>query len=134
MSGKKLADEVSVRVVFEPDGGGWHVFAPDVRGCRSWGRSLSEARGHIREALSLCEDVFSDARTAAATVLLEEHIKLPAHLRQAVRRVERARQTAAKARAIEADAARALTETLSLRDAGELLGISQEGVRRLKAG
>jgi predicted RNase H-like HicB family nuclease len=126
---------VSVQVVFEPEAdGGWHVYAPGVRGCRSQGRSIAEARGHIREALALCDDVFSDAATAAATVTLDEDIRLPAPLRQAVRRAERAREQAVKARAVEAETARLLTETLSLRDAGEVLGISQEGVRRLKAG
>lgn len=124
----------SVRVVFEPDAdGGWHVHAPDVRGCRSQGRSIAEARGHIRKALALCTDVFDDATTAAATIALDEDIRLPAPMRRVVQRIERAREQAAAAKAIEAEGARELTARFSLRDVGELLGISQEGVRRLKA-
>jgi hypothetical protein len=47
----------------------------------------------------------------------------------------KAETEAAKARAASLEAARKLTETVSLRDAGELLGLSQEGVRKiLKAG
>jgi predicted RNase H-like HicB family nuclease len=42
-----------LKVVFEPDGGAWHVHVPAVQGCRSHGRSLSEARRSIREALAL---------------------------------------------------------------------------------
>ena len=42
-----------MKVVFEPDGGAWHVYVPAVQGCRSHGRSLSEARRNIREVLAL---------------------------------------------------------------------------------
>lgn len=42
-----------LKVVFEPDGGAWHVHVPAVPGCRSHGRSLSEARRNLREALAL---------------------------------------------------------------------------------
>jgi predicted RNase H-like HicB family nuclease len=136
MPRKKLADQAmtEIRVVFEPDEDGWLVRAPDVQGCHAWGRSIAEARSHIREALATCVDVFPDPDAVARDARLIEDIRLPASLRRAVRRAERAREQAAKARAIEADAARAITDALSLRDAGELLGLSPEGVRRLKAG
>jgi predicted RNase H-like HicB family nuclease len=49
--GTKVTDPLNV--VFEPDGGAWHVHVPAVPGCRSHGRSLSEARRNIREALAL---------------------------------------------------------------------------------
>ena len=42
-----------LKVVFELDGGAWHVYVPAVPGCRSQGRSLSEARCNLREALAL---------------------------------------------------------------------------------
>jgi len=56
----------ALKVVFEPDGGAWHVYVPAVRGCRSHGRSLSEARRNIREALALFDresaELFEDVR------------------------------------------------------------------------
>jgi predicted RNase H-like HicB family nuclease len=120
-----------IRVVFTPGDGGWLIAAPDVRGCHTWGRSISEARARIREALATCIDVFADADAVARDATLKEEYRLPREMRAAVQRFERARDAAAKVKAEQAGAARAITGTLSLRDAGELLGISQEGVRQL---
>jgi len=42
------------RVVLKPDESGqWIAGVPSVRGCHTYGRSFSEARSRIREALSL---------------------------------------------------------------------------------
>lgn len=133
MSRPKLATQAvtEIKVVLEPDDGGWHIFAPEVRGCRTWGRSISEARTRIREALSTCVDVFADPDAVAREATLTEEFRLPREMRAAVQRFERARDAAAKVKAEQAGAARAITGTLSLRDAGELLGLSQEGVRQL---
>lgn len=122
----------SFKVVFkpEPDGSAWNASIPSVRGCHSHGRSLAEARRNIREALAVSLD--DEARDAiAAAALFEEDVRLPAPLRQAVQRFERTRAEATKLKADQASAARVLAERFSLRDAGELLGISQEGVRQL---
>ena len=135
----RLADQAlsaprSFRIVMEPDGGGWHVFAPDVQGCRSWGRSLAEARTRIREALATCVDVLGDdAASVARAARLEETVKVPATVRRALQRYERGKAAIAKGVALEREAARGL-DGLSLRDAGELLGVSAEQVRRLRAG
>jgi predicted RNase H-like HicB family nuclease len=118
----------------------WIVEIPSVRGCHSYGRSLAEARRNIREALSLFEeDVGGKADAVARAAVFDEEIRMPARTRAAVQRLRKAREksveVAARARKAEAAAARALTAELSLRDAGELLGLSQEGVRKiLKAG
>lgn len=123
------------KVVFEYDidekaGPGWLVSVPSVQSCHTDGRSLAEARRNIREALAVCLD--DEARDAIAeAAIFDEDIRLPASMRGAARRFAKARAAAAKAKADSAEAARALTETLSLRDAGELLGLSQEGVRQL---
>jgi predicted RNase H-like HicB family nuclease len=123
-------------VVFEHDEVGWHASIPEVQGCRTWGRSLSEARRHIREALSTCVDVFEDAAAVAAEASFVEDIRLPELPSRALAEVRAAAE--AQLRAAEAlrersrAVAQALTATgLSLRDAGDLLGVSQEQVRTL---
>jgi len=133
------AHPVTLKVTFEPDGGGWHVAIPSVPGCHTWGQSLGQARRNIREALAACSDVFADPAAVAATVKFEERMKLPAEVQAALRGQRRVRakatREAERLRLASAQTARVLTEKFSLRDAGELLGLSQEGVRNLlKAG
>lgn len=141
MPRKQLARTFKVIFELELDatkGPAWIVTIPSVQGCHSWGRSLVEARRNIREALAVSLD--DDARDAIAeSAVLEEDVRLPRMTAAALRRWRSARaateQVVAKARAKEAAAARGVTAGLSLRDAGELLGLSQEGVRKvLKAG
>jgi hypothetical protein len=66
--------------------------------------------------------------------VFEEHIRLPPAVRGTVARWRKAREKTAeviaKAHASEAAAARELAAAVSLRDAGELLGMSAEGVRK----
>jgi len=64
MPGRKVAYR-EMRVVYEPDGAGWHVYIPEVAGCRSHGRSIAEARKNIREALALCADEIPNAAAVA---------------------------------------------------------------------
>jgi predicted RNase H-like HicB family nuclease len=126
-----------VHVVYEPDGSGWHARIRNVRGCLTWGRSLSEARRNIREALSTCEDVFDDADRVARDAELIDEVHLPAQARRQLATYTKARSrlTAEQDRVRQAarGAAIALTRKagVSLRDAGELLGLSRERVRRL---
>lgn len=118
--------QATYRLIFElqPEAGSiWSVRVPHVR-IEAAGRSLAEARRNVHEALAA-------AGIDVAGATLEEDIRLTPPLRQALQRVERAREKVAAARAIEAEAARELTASFSLRDVGDLLGISQEGVRRL---
>ena len=82
----KVAAQVSFRVVYEPDEGGWHVYLPDVRGCRSWGRSITEARRNIREALATCADLFNNADAVACDATLVDEVRLPARAKRLVRR------------------------------------------------
>lgn len=141
MPRKRLVDPVTkLKVVFEPDEGGWHVYVPSLQGCRTWGRSLSEARRNIREAISLYEEDLGGHEKAAAyarDVAFEEEHVLPAPARKALERYETARAGAQAATVALSEAqgavARALTENaqVSLRDAGELLGLSAERVRRV---
>lgn len=136
MSRKKVADPVKLSVVFEPDEGGWHVHVPSLQGCRTWGRSLSEARRNIREAISLCEEELGDAEAVARDAVFEEELRLDESVRVLLDNAEaakaRAEAATAQAKALSVLAARRLAELTSLRDAGELLDLSQEGVRKLR--
>jgi predicted RNase H-like HicB family nuclease len=128
-------------VVFEPDeGGGWHVYIPSVRGCRTWGRSLDAARRYIREALATCVDVLgADADRIAREAELVERTKLSPATRKAIaeyhRMKTRADQLMERSQLFARRAATGLTkhERVSLRDAGALLGLSHERINQMVA-
>ena len=137
MSGKKL-DSRTFKVVYEPDGTGWLVRIPEVKGCHSWGRSLGEARRHIREALSICDDVLGpEAERIARDATFDETMKVSSGTMAAVKAYtsvkEQAEAIQARAQEKQIRAAKALVkaEGVSLRDAGEFLGLSAERVRKL---
>lgn len=44
----------SPRVIIEPDEGGtFHGYVPALQGCRTWGKTISEAQKHLKEAMQL---------------------------------------------------------------------------------
>jgi predicted RNase H-like HicB family nuclease len=112
------------------ESGAWLARVPEVAGCHAYGRTLRQVRRRVREALSLWVD---DAESAE----LVEHVRLPTQVRQALRRAEAARSRAERerlsAQEVTIAAARQLVEShdLSLRDAGELLGLSHQRVQQL---
>jgi len=117
-------------VVYERDeSGAWNAHVPEVPGCHTYGRSLRQARERIREALGLWVD---DADQAE----LVPHIRLPRKAHLAVRRAKssRARVARDQQQATEAadEAIHCLAQLgLSVRDAGEVLGISHQRAQQL---
>jgi predicted RNase H-like HicB family nuclease len=126
-------------VVYEPDEGGWLAQVPEVQGCLTWGRTLEAARRNIREALSTCSDVFDEPDKVARDAELVDDVRLPRDAKKALEaaRTARAKATDAATSAKDATehAAKALVRDvgLSLRDAGELLGLSHERVKQTLA-
>jgi len=113
------------RVVYGLDESGhWIATVPRVKGCHTYGRSLSEARARIREALGLFVD-------DAARAELTDEIRLPAEMRRLVVSFRAARERAESERKQAEVAARQLAERLSRRDAAELLNISHQRVQQL---
>jgi predicted RNase H-like HicB family nuclease len=117
-------------VTYEKEGSGlWLAQVKGLAGCHTQGRTIAQARERIREALSLYDDRAHKAR-------LSDDVRLPGDVRRLVvaQRSARSAQEAVqeKLRALNVKTARALTGRvgLSLRDAGELLGASQETVRQ----
>jgi predicted RNase H-like HicB family nuclease len=121
-------------VSYERDKSGWWVAqvkeAPEAI---TQGRTIAEARRRIREALALA---LNDDRKAERAKLVDD-VKLPPDARRALARAQAARKR------LEAETARVQGSTeaairqlvkrlgLSVRDAGELLGISHQRVQQL---
>ncbi len=116
-------------VVERDEDGYWFVDFPDVSGCHTQGRTLRQARARMRDALSL---YVADAQNA----VLVEDLRLPSetlakvqqsdHLRDQACQVQQESQRANK------DAVRGLLAIgLTLRDAGEVLGLSYQRVHQL---
>jgi predicted RNase H-like HicB family nuclease len=39
------------RVIIEPDGKNFHAYVPVLKGCHTFGKTIAEAKKHIREAI-----------------------------------------------------------------------------------
>lgn len=125
-----MSEKRTYVVVYERDEleDAWNVRAAGFDGCQTYGRSLSAAKGRIREALALwlgCE---------SSTLVLED--RLPPRLAAVAKRANGARReaerAAARAQQEVAGAALELTELgLSRRDVAELLGLSHQRVQQL---
>ena len=116
---------------YEKDETGWWVATVrEVRGCHTQGRTIEQARRRIREALGLFVDHADKAE-------LIDDVVLPANARTLLKRVlstrKRAEEEAIKLQNTTAEAAQVLTKDLgvSVRDAGELLGLSHQRVHQL---
>lgn len=118
-------------VCYERDEDGWWVASiRAVPGCHTQGRTISQARRRIREALSLFVDNSNSA-------VLVDKVRLPAGIKHLLNKVETSRKRAELEKntlgMLTLDAAKALTQELgvSVRDAGELLGLSHQRIQQL---
>jgi predicted RNase H-like HicB family nuclease len=41
------------RVIIEPDGKAFHGYVPALRGCHTWGKTISETKKHLGEAIEV---------------------------------------------------------------------------------
>ena len=137
---RQVATRLTHHVTFERDASGlWVASIPAVPGCHTQGRTLEQARRRIREALAVSLDGLSDeqADEAARNAELLEEICLPRPVRVKLDRYHAKRLQAERANKelqdTTAAAASELTQRfgLSLRDAGELLGLSHERVNQV---
>lgn len=132
MSRSRMAEPVSIYTIrYEKDETGWWVATvKEVRGCHTQGRTIEQARRRIREALGLFVDHAESAE-------LIDDVVLPANARTLLKRVlstrKRAEEEAIKLQVTTAEAAEVLTKDVgvSVRDAGELLGLSHQRVHQL---
>jgi predicted RNase H-like HicB family nuclease len=121
-----------VKAVFEREPDGWWIaYVPSVPGCHTQGRTLAQARERIKESVAVSLD-------DPVPVLLQE-VRLPKKIEGVLLTLKAARVKAddAEAKANEASkrAARLLDEWgVSLRDAGELLGLSHQRVAQILEG
>lgn len=129
-----MATEKVYTVKYERDESGWWVAqVAEVPAAITQGRSLAEARRRVREALA----VALDDDLAARAAVLRDLVRLPATAKRltASARSERARASVVAARAEKATWRAALQLTkgcgLSVRDAGEVLGLSHQRVQQL---
>ena len=121
---------------FDRDASGWWVArVKEAPAAITQGRTLAEARRRIREVLVLA----LGSSSAARRVALVEDVRMPATALRALREVAASRTRLVQ----EKDRLSAAIETaistlldgmhLSVRDAGELLGLSHQRVQQLRA-
>jgi len=129
----KAVNRYTVRYERDRDSGWWVAQVKEAPAAITQGRTIAETRRRIREALALAID---DDRAAEKAELVDE-VKLPTDARRALERAradrKRSEAEAKRAQATTALAVRKLIKRvgLSVRDAGDLLGISHQRVQQL---
>lgn len=124
-------------VSFDRNEAGWWVArVKEAPAALTRGRTLAEARRRMREALVLA----LGSGSAARRIALVEDVRLPATALRALREVAASRTRLVQERDRLSDAIDSAISTLldgmhlSVRDAGELLGLSHQRVQQLRAG
>ena len=122
----------ALTAVFDRDAHGmWIVELAEEPRVHSYGRTLTKAREHIRDAAALWFDI------DAAEVALAEDVRLPERARSRATRALQARRRAVESQQAAAvatrDAALALVRDarLSVRDTADILGVSHQRVQQL---
>jgi predicted RNase H-like HicB family nuclease len=121
----------SYTVTYQRDESNWWVARiKSIPGCHTQGRTIDQARRRIREALGLFIDD-SDA------VELKDDVILPKTAKRLLEQVKENRKRAEKEstqlQQSTAEAARMLTQEIgiSMRDTGELLGLSHQRIHQI---
>jgi predicted RNase H-like HicB family nuclease len=132
VSWEEVARPMSYVVDLDRDeDGAWVATARGVQGCHTQGRSILQALSRIREALAVCidKDVVPDE--------IETRVHLPAEVRLIVAEYESActrlelEQKAAHSATGRAVETLVRELSLSVRDAGAVLGLSHQRVHQL---
>lgn len=117
---------------FHREGDVWVAEVREVPQAHTYGRTLTRAKEHLRDALALYLDV--DVDDVEIRVHLSSNEAASALLETAQSARTRADDAAAQARQATSAAALALVQTgLSMRDAGAALGVSHQRVEQLVA-
>jgi len=120
----------SYTVLYERDSTGWWVASvPQVPGCHTQGRTIRQARERIREALGLFVKNVSKVRLVDDVRLPKDVRRLIDAQRVARQRIERDQEHAQET--LRRAARRLAKLRVSVRDAGELLGLSHQRVQQL---
>jgi predicted RNase H-like HicB family nuclease len=123
-----MAKAKTYTVIYEHDGKMWFARVAEIDGCHTQGRTIAQARERIREALGLFDD-------NADKATLKDDVRLPQSVLEQLAQLEELRsQQAAIAeryRKLNALLAKRLTKSVSLADAGMLLGISKQRVQQV---
>lgn len=111
----------------------WNVTIDELPGCFTFGKSIAQARGRIRDAVW----VHTGDKKLAKGAEFQERFTVPKELSFLLAQDKEYRE---KLAAIEAQAAKTRAELvkklirymkLSTRDAGELMGVSQQRIHQL---
>ncbi|WUH92758.1 type II toxin-antitoxin system HicB family antitoxin [Streptomyces sp. NBC_00433] len=117
------------RVTARRSGDWWALEVPDLPGVHSQTKRLDRAASEAREAISLMLDVEADS------IEVEVETQLPPEAREVLQAVARAHKAAEAAALQEREAmvraASVLTQNLSQRDAGEVMGVSFQRISQL---
>jgi predicted RNase H-like HicB family nuclease len=113
------------------ESGTWVVTVTEYPGCITQGRSIHEARSHVREAL----EALIGIRRAKAVKWVDD-VRLPYEVLRLVQENKRARAKARQAEDVVSQSTRKVTREfkklgLSVRDSGALLGLSHNAVQKI---
>jgi predicted RNase H-like HicB family nuclease len=117
------------RVTARRSGDWWALEVPDLPGVHSQTKRLDRAAGEAREAIGLMLGIEADS------IDVEVETQLPPEAREALQAVARAHKAAEAAALQEREAmvraASVLTQGLSQRDAGAVMGVSFQRISQL---